>query len=91
MTSTSLTNSMEHSGVTFRPIYVSLEPPAPPREYLSEYGNCLSVSDAVEITGLSAQTIRAELEAGTIPANRIGRTWVIPKAAFIAFLYGRAD
>lgn len=88
MTSTSLTNL---NGVALRPIYFSLEPPAPPSEYLSEYGDCLSVQDAAQITGISAQTIRAELEAGNIPGNRIGRQYVIPKPAFIAYLYGRAD
>lgn len=88
MTSTSLTDL---NGVALRPIYFSLEPPAPPREYLSEYGDCLSVQDAAKITGLSAQTIRAELEAGNIPGTRIGRQFIIPKPAFIAFLYGRAE
>ena len=88
MTSTSLTNT---DGVAFRPIYFSLEPPAPPREYLSEYGDCLHVPDAAKVTGLSEQTIRAALEDGTIPGNRIGRQWLIPRPAFIAFLYGRAD
>lgn len=86
---TTSTSTMD--GVAIKPIYFSYEPPAPPREYLSEYRDCLQVNDLVNITGLSAQTIRAELEAGNIPGNRIGRTWVIPKPALIAYLYGRAE
>ena len=79
--------SGEH--IAFKPIYFSFEPPQPAPEYLSEYGQTLNVGDVHEITGVSEQTIRTELEAGRLPGNRIGRQWVIPKPALVAYLYGR--
>jgi excisionase family DNA binding protein len=78
-------------GVVFKPIYFSYEPPQPAPEYLSEYKEALTTQDIHEITGISEQTIRAELEAGKIPGNRIGRQWVVAKPAFIAFMYGRCS
>ena len=76
-------------GLVIRPVYFTFEPPQPPPEWLDKYGECLSVPDVAEITGVSAQTIRSELEAGNIPGTRIGRQWVIPKPLLISFLTGR--
>ena len=82
-----LIGSGEH--IVFKPIYFSFEPPQPAPEYLSGYGDTLSVDDISEISGISKQTIRAELEAGNLPGCRIGRQWVVPKPALIAYMYGR--
>lgn len=82
-----LIGSGEH--ITFKPIYFTFEPPQPAPEYLGQYRDALSVDDLEEITGISKQTLRSELEAGNIPGCKIGRQWVIPKAGLIAFLYGR--
>ena len=75
--------------VALKPIYFSFEPPQPAPEYLCEYGHTLNTREVSEITGVSEQTIRSELEAGRLPGNRIGRQWVIPKPALIAYMYGR--
>ena len=80
----------ETPGVIFKPIYFTFEPPQPAPGFLSEYGNTLSIKDLQEIVPhISEQTIRAELEAGRLPGNKIGRQWVIPKCAFIAYLHGK--
>ena len=75
--------------IAFKPIYYSFEPPQPAPEFLSQYRDALSAADVSEITGISEQTIRAELEAGRLPGCKIGRQWVIPKPGLIAYLYGR--
>lgn len=75
--------------IALKPVYFSFEPPQPAPEFLGNYKDTLSVDDIAEITGISKQTIRAELEAGNLPGCRIGRQWVIPKPGFIAYLYGR--
>ena len=86
---TDLSDFANGATVALKPIYFSFEPPAPPPEFLGEYGQTLSVEEVADITKLSKQTIRAELEAGNLPGCRIGRQWVIPKPAFVAYLFGR--
>lgn len=82
-----LVGSGEH--IAFKPIYFSFEPPQPAPKFLESYRDGLSVDDISDITGISKQTIRAELEAGNLPGCRIGRQWVVPKPGFIAYMYGR--
>lgn len=43
----------------------------------SSYSNLGSVSDAAEELGLSERRIRALIEAGRLPAERVGRSWVV--------------
>ena len=47
------------------------------------YPDLMTVQHMQEITGLSAQTIRAECSKGGIPAVRIGRRWFVPKMRLI--------
>lgn len=56
--------------------------------FLRDYPDLLNVGHMREITGLSAQTIRAECANGRIPAVRIGRRWFIPKALFAEYVGG---
>ena len=78
-------------GVVFKPVYFTFEPPQPPPAFLGEYGETLTPQQISKVTGISEQTIRAELEAGRLPGCRIGRQWVTPKPALIAYLYGRVQ
>lgn len=75
--------------VILKPVYFTFEPPQPPPEYLGQYGETLSVEDIAEITGLSKQTVRTELENGSLPGCRIGRQWIVAKPAFVSYLFGR--
>lgn len=84
-----LVGSGEH--VVYKPVYFTYEPPQPAPEYLSEYGETLSVEEVAEITNLSKQTIRTELEAGNLPGCKIGRQWIVPKPGLVAFLYGKVS
>ena len=85
-----MTEKMNVDGIVFKPVYFTFEPPQPPPAFLHEYGETLSPREICEVTGISEQTIRAELEAGHLPGCRIGRQWVTPKPALIAYLYGRS-
>lgn len=52
------------------------------------YPDLLTVKNMQELTGLSAQTIRAECQKGGIPAVKIGRRWYVPKMRLIECLAG---
>lgn len=57
-------------------------------EMFSSFPELLTVDDMRLITGLSGQTIRAEIRSGNIPACKIGRRWFVPKTQFIAYIQG---
>lgn len=63
---------------------------SPKAGFLDAYPDLLNVGHMREITGLSAQTIRAECAKGSIPAVRIGRRWFIPKSLFAEHVSGGA-
>lgn len=52
----------------------------------ADYPDMLQVKHLVEITGLSAQTIRREMHRGRIPSIRIARRLYCPKADFIEYV-----
>ena len=53
---------------------------------LDGYPDLLTVQDLQELTGLSQQTIRAEINRGSIPGCRIGRRLYAPKQRFIQYM-----
>ncbi len=61
-------------------------------EYLSGRDNptqALSIEDVAERLGAHRDTITKTINAGTIRAVRVGRTWKIPVEALEEFLAGR--
>lgn len=66
-----------------RMVYLSDKPPADAPEMLAGYPDLLTVQHIGEITGLSAQTIRAEMAARRLPSCKIGRRLFCPKASFV--------
>lgn len=50
------------------------------------YPELLTVKHLHELTGLSEQTLRAEINAGKLPGCRIGRRLYVPKSQFIAYI-----
>jgi len=46
-----------------------------------EDGRAYSVSEAAERLGLTPQAIRARINVGTLPAEKVGAQWTIPAAA----------
>lgn len=52
----------------------------------ADYPDMLQVKHLVEITGLSAQTIRREMHRGHIPSICIARRLYCPKADFIEYV-----
>lgn len=73
-----------------RMVYLSEKPPEQP-ELLAGYPDLLTVAHLVEITGLSAQTIRREINTGGIPGRHIGRRLFVPKTEFVGYLRGGLD
>lgn len=55
-------------------------------ELLDGYPDLLTVQHLREITGQSAQTIRALINSGHLPGCRIGRRLYVPKSQFIAYI-----
>lgn len=55
-------------------------------QHLADYPDLLTVRDLRELTGLSAQTIRTEINGGSLPGCRIGRRLYVPKAHFIDYI-----
>lgn len=56
------------------------------RQLFDGYGDLLSIQDLSEITGLSEQTLRAEVVNGRLPGCRIGRRLYVPKSRFIEYV-----
>ena len=71
-----------------RMVYLSERPPADAPEMLAEYPDLLTVQHINEISGVSEQTIRAEIAAGRLPGCRIGRRLFVPKCRFIDYALG---
>lgn len=44
----------------------------------------VSVTEAAQSLGVSRQAVQQRIDAGTIPATRVGTTWVIPAGALAA-------
>lgn len=77
---------------TCRMVYLSEKPPADTPEMLADEPELLSVQDLHRLTGVSEQTIRAEINAGRLPGCRIGRRLFVPKCKFVEYaLGGSAD
>jgi excisionase family DNA binding protein len=47
-----------------------------------------TVDEVAEMLGLARGTAYARVQDGSIPAVRMGRRWVIPKASFNSWLNG---
>lgn len=71
-----------------RMVYLSEKPPADAPEMLANYPDLLTVQHIHEITGVSEQTIRAEINAGRLPGCRIGRRLFVPKCKFVEYALG---
>ena len=54
--------------------------------FLDGYPDLLTVQHLQELTGLSQQTIRSEINQGSIPGCRIGRRLYVPKQRFIQYM-----
>ncbi len=55
-------------------------------QFMESYPDLLTVGHLHELTGLSEQTIRAEINVGKLPGCRIGRRIFVPKQSFLAFI-----
>lgn len=55
-------------------------------ELLANYPDLLTVKHVCELTGLSAQTVRKEINAGRLPGCRIGRRLYVPKQGFTEYI-----
>lgn len=54
--------------------------------FLEGYPDLMNTGHVAELTGLSEQTIRAEINAGHLPGCRIGRRLYVPKPAFVEYV-----
>lgn len=54
--------------------------------FLEGYPDLMNTGHVAELTGLSEQTIRAEINAGRLPGCRIGRRLFVPKQAFAEYV-----
>lgn len=68
-----------------KPAAVLFEGKAQP-ELLADYRDLLTVKHVCELTGLSAQTVRKEINGGRLPGCRIGRKLYVPKPGFLDFI-----
>lgn len=73
------------SGGECRMVYLSENPPSGTPDFLADYPDLLTVRHVCEITGLSEQTIRREINEGRLPACRIGRRLFCPKTSFAEY------
>lgn len=73
---------------TCRMVYLSDKPPAEAPEMLAGYPDLLTVQHVNEITGVSEQTIRTEINEGRLPGCRIGRRLFVPKHLFVEYAMG---
>lgn len=56
------------------------------QELFNSYPDLLTVQHVKELTGLSEQTIRAEINKGALPGARIGRRLYVPKSRMIDYV-----
>lgn len=54
--------------------------------HLTDCPDLLTVRDLCDLTSLSAQTIRAEINGGNLPGCRIGRRLFVSKSHFIDYI-----
>lgn len=54
--------------------------------FLEGYPDLLNTKHVAELTGLSEQTVRAEINAGRLPGCRIGRRLFVPKPSFAEYV-----
>ena len=55
-------------------------------QLLADCPYMLTVQDLHRLTGLSEQTIRAEINSGSLPGCRIGRRLYIPKTHLLEYI-----
>ena len=55
-------------------------------QFLAGYPDLLTVQDLRRLTGLSEQTIRAEINNGSLPGCRIGRRIYMPKNHLLEYI-----
>lgn len=55
-------------------------------DLFSDYPDLLAVKHIKELTGLSEQTIRSEINRGALPGTRIGRRLYVPKTMMIEYV-----
>lgn len=55
-------------------------------QLLADCPDLLTVQDLHRLTGLSEQTIRAEINGGNLPGCRIGRRLYVPKAHLLEYI-----
>lgn len=55
-------------------------------QFLAGYPDLLTVRDLHTLTGLSEQTIRAEINSGELPGCRIGRRLYVPKKYLLEYI-----
>ena len=53
---------------------------------LADYPDLLTVEHICELTGLSPQTVRKEINEGRLPGCRIGRRLYVPKPGFLDYV-----
>lgn len=49
----------------------------------------LTVEEAAELLGVGRTSAYEGVRSGEIPAIRVGRRWLVPRAAFMKFLEGQ--
>lgn len=55
-------------------------------ELLADYPDLLTVGHVCELTGLSAQTVRKEINEGRLPGFHIGRRLFMSKQGFLDYI-----
>ena len=55
-------------------------------DLFADYPDLLAVKHIKELTGLSEQTIRSEINRGALPGARIGRRLYVPKTMMIDYV-----
>ena len=77
------------------PSVITLQQPAPaqrrpplPPEVLADYPDLLRIEHLQKLTGLSAQTLRKEINEGRLPGCKIGRRLYVPKSLLLGYIEG---
>lgn len=58
---------------------------------LETFGDLLTIEDLRRLTGISAQTLRAECRNGHIPSCKIGRRFFVSKQAFLESVINQSN
>lgn len=83
---TFLPSSINEAADGCRMAYISETPPQQPRPLFDGESDLITVQRIGEITGLSEQTIRKEINDGRLPACRIGRRLYVPKTELAEYV-----